>query len=311
MKSPIAMTSQLEGSIMNKSIVLITGGATGIGKLAVQSLASAGHIVYASMRDPGGRNAAKALELRNWGSTSNADVRIVELDVLSQESADAAVATIVADTGRIDVVVHNAGRLVIGPAEAFSPADIASVFETNFIGHHRVNKAVLPAMRERESGLVLWVSSTTVRGGFPPFLGPYAAAKAAADSLAVSMSYELARFGIETSIVVPGAFTEGTDHFANAGAFSDANTAAAYSRYDGLLDKVGARLSELTPAGSDPAAVALEIARIVGLPRGQRPFRSLVDFIGDGAAEVTEVAERVRIEFAHRIGIADLLHPSV
>ncbi len=296
---------------MNKSIVLVTGGATGIGKLAVQSLAAAGHTVYASMRDTSGRNAARALELRTWSTSNNADVRVVELDVLSQESADAAVARILADAGRLDVVVHNAGHLVIGPTEAFSPDDIAKVFETNFLGHHRVNKAVLPAMRERQSGLVLWVSSTTVRGGFPPFLGPYAAAKAAADSLAVTLSYELARFGIETSIIVPGAFTHGTEHFANAGAPSDAKTAAAYARYDGLMDKVGARLSELSPPESDPAAVADEIARIVSLPRGERPFRSLVDFIGDGAAEVTEVAERVRIEFAHRIGIADLLHPAV
>jgi NAD(P)-dependent dehydrogenase (short-subunit alcohol dehydrogenase family) len=166
---------------------------------------------------------------------------------------------------------------------------------------------VLPVLRKQGRGLVLWVSSSTVRGGFPPFLGPYAAAKAAMDSLAVSMSYELARFGIETSIVVPGAFTAGTEHFPKAGKPADAGTAAAYARYDGLLDQVGARLSELSPPESDPAAVGEEIARIVSLPHGERPFRSVVDFINDGAAEVTEVAERVRQEFAQRIGIADLL----
>ena len=73
------------------------------------------------------------------------------------------------------------------------------------VGTQRVNRAVLPVMRAQESGLLLWVSSTTARGGFPPFLGPYAAAKAAMDSLAITLSYEVARFGIETSIVVPGA----------------------------------------------------------------------------------------------------------
>ncbi|MGO4381608.1 SDR family oxidoreductase [Pseudoduganella sp. RAF53_2] len=291
----------------SQSVVLVTGAATGIGALTVRSLAKAGHVVYASMRDIAGRNAAKVRELRDWGFANGADVRVVELDVLSQASADAAVASIVADRGRLDAVVHNAGHLVIGPTEAFTPEEISQVFDTNFLGTQRVNRAVLPVMREQGKGLVLWVSSSTVRGGFPPFLGPYAAAKAAMDSLAVSLSYELTRFGIETSIVVPGAFTAGTEHFPKAGKPADEATAAAYARYDGLLDQVGARLSELSPPESDPAAVGEEIARIVSLPHGERPFRSVVDFIDDGAAEVTEVAERVREHFAKRIGIDDLL----
>ena len=138
-------------------------------------------------------------------------------------------------------------------------------------------------------------------------MGPYAAAKAAMDSIAVTMSYELTRFGIETSIVVPGAFTSGTAHFPNAGKPADAATAGAYARYDGVMDQVGAKLSALMPPDADPQAVADEIARIVSLPAGERPFRSVIDFLDDGAAEVTDVAERVRANFARRIGIADLL----
>jgi NAD(P)-dependent dehydrogenase (short-subunit alcohol dehydrogenase family) len=164
-------------------------------------------------------------------------------------------------------------------------------------------------MRAQESGLLLWISSTTTKGGFPPFLGPYGAAKAAMDSLAVSMSYEVARFGIETAIVVPGAFTHGTEHFPSAGKPKDAARNAAYARYDGVMDQVGERLSALTPPEADPQAVADELVHIVGLPRGQRPFRAVVDFVGDGAREVLEVAEAVRIDFARRIGIADLLAP--
>lgn len=297
---------------MSKSIVLVTGAGTGIGHLSVKALALAGHTVYASMRDLAGRNAAKVRELRDWAFANGADVRAVELDVLSQASADAAVATIVAERGRLDVVVHNAGHLVIGPTEAFTPEEISKVFDTNFLGTQRVNKAVLPVMRRQQQGLVLWVSSSTTRGGFPPFLGPYAAAKAAMDSIAVTMAYELARFNIETSIVVPGAFTAGTDHFANAGHPADAATSAAYdARYEGLMDQVGARLNALMPPEADPAAVAADIAYIVGLPHGTRPFRSITDFVDDGATAVTEVAERVREEFAERIGIADLLRPSL
>jgi NAD(P)-dependent dehydrogenase (short-subunit alcohol dehydrogenase family) len=274
-----------------KSVILVTGASTGIGHLTARALAAAGHTVYASMRDIQGRNAPKVRELRDWSFSHGHDLRAVELDVLSQPSADAAAAHILAEQGRIDVVVHNAGHLVVGPAEAFTPEEMVKVMDTNFLGSQRVNRAVLPAMRQRESGLVLWVSST-VRGGFPPFLGPYAAAKAAMDSLAVSMSYELARFGIETSIVVPGAFTRGTAHFPNAGKPADAVTAAAYSRYDGVMDQIGSRLSALTLDNADPQAVADEIARIAGLSTGTRPFRSVIDFIDDGGGALPR--ERLR-----------------
>jgi len=292
-------------------VILVTGASSGIGRMSALSLAAAGHTVYASMRGIAGKNAAKARELRDWSFARGLDLRVVELDVLSQDSADAAVATIVAEQGRLDAVMHNAGHLVVGPTEAYTPEEITAVFDTNVLGAQRVNRAALPVLRQQQRGLLLWISSTTTRGGFPPFLGPYAAAKAAMDSLAVTMSWELARFGIETSIVVPGAFTSGTDHFANAGKPADGDTAAAYGRYAGLMDEVGARLTALMPPEADPQAVADEVVRVVGLPHGERPFRSVVDFLDDGAGAVTEVAERVREDFAQRIGIADLLKPTV
>ena len=296
---------------MNKLVILVTGASAGIGNLTARSLAQAGHSVYASMRDIDGKNASKVRELRDWSFAHGFDLRVVELDVLSQSSADAAAQKIIADHGRIDVLIHNAGHLVVGPTEAFTPEEMIKVFDTNVLGAQRVNRAALPYMRAAQSGLLLWVSSTTVRGGFPPFMGPYAAAKAAMDSIAVTQSYELARFGIETSIMMPGAFTRGTDHFPNAGKPADLETAAAYGRYDGLMDQIGARLSALSPEHADPLAVAEEMTRIVNLPAGRRPFRSVIDFIDDGAGAVTEVAERVREDFAQRIGIADLLRPSV
>lgn len=296
---------------MKKQIVLVTGAGSGIGKLTALSLAEAGHVVYASMRDIAGRNNARAAELRALAAQKKLQLHPLELDVLSQESADAAAATIVREQGHLDVVMQNAGHLVVGPTEAFTPQEIAKVFDTNVLGAQRVNRAVLPYLRAQESGLMLWISSTTTKGGFPPFMGPYGAAKAAMDSLAVTLAYEIARFGIETSIVVPGAFTKGTDHFPSAGRPADAAIAAAYARYDGLMDQIGARLSALTPDGADPQAVADEIVRIVGMPVGTRPMRSVVDFVGDGAAEVFEVSERMRIEFARRIGMADLLEAKV
>ncbi|MGJ7532864.1 MULTISPECIES: SDR family NAD(P)-dependent oxidoreductase [unclassified Variovorax] len=296
---------------MQKQIILVTGAGTGIGKLSAQSLAESGHVVYASMRDIAGRNAGRAAELRSLAAAKNIQLHPLELDVLSQDSADAAAATIVREQGHLDVVMQNAGHLVVGPTEAFTPEEIVKVFDTNVLGAQRVNRAVLPYLRRQESGLMLWISSTTTKGGFPPFMGPYGAAKAAMDSLAVTLAYEIARFGIETSIVVPGAFTRGTDHFPSAGKPADAAIAAAYSRYDGVMDQIGERLSALTPDNADPQAVADEIVRIVGLPAGARPMRSLIDFVGDGATEVFEVSERVRIEFAKRIGMGDLLEAKV
>lgn len=294
-----------------KSVILVTGAASGIGKLSAEALAAAGHAVYATMRDVTGRNKSRADALRIWAANKRVALHVLELDVLSQESADAAVAAIVREQGHLDVVIQNVGHLVIGPTEAFTPEDLVKVFDTNLFGAQRINRAVLPQLRVQESGLMLWISSTTTKGGFPPFMGPYAAAKAAMDSLAVTLSYEIARFGIETSIVVPGAFTRGTAHFPTAGKPADAARVAAYDRYDGLMDQVGKRLSALTPDDADPKAVADEIARIVNLPAGSRPARSVIDFIGDGAKEVIELAEERRIDFARRIGISDLLQPKV
>jgi NAD(P)-dependent dehydrogenase (short-subunit alcohol dehydrogenase family) len=297
--------------MMNKAVILITGAGSGIGKLSAQALALAGHTVYATMRDVAGRNAGRAAEARAWARTHGADLRPHELDVLSQPSCDAAVEAAVAEQGRLDVVVQNAGHLVVGPTEAFTAEEVLAVLDTNFVGAQRVLRAALPRLRAQEAGLLLWISSTTTKGGFPPFLGPYGAAKAAMDTLAVSLSYEVARFGIETAIMVPGAFTRGTEHFPSAGKPRDGERAAAYARYDGVLDQVAERLDALTPPDADPQAVADELVRIVGLPRGLRPFRTVVDFVGDGAREVLEVAEAVRVDFARRIGIADLLVPTL
>jgi len=291
-------------------VILVTGAGSGFGALTARELAKAGHIVYASMRDVQGRNAERVQAARDYAATEGVDLRTVELDVLSQDSADSAVATIVKEAGRLDVVVHNAGHLVVGPTEAFTPEEIARVYDTNVLGTQRVNRAALPTLREQGKGLLVWVSSTSTRGGTPPYLAPYFAAKAAMDSLAVSYAAELARFNIETSIIVPGAFTSGTNHFADAGHPADARTVEIYeARYAGLMEQIGGRLAALTPADADVAEVAREIARVVGLPFGERPFRVHVDPMNDGAEEVAVVADRIRADFYQRIGLDDLLAP--
>jgi NAD(P)-dependent dehydrogenase (short-subunit alcohol dehydrogenase family) len=157
------------------------------------------------------------------------------------------------------------------------------------------------------------VSSSSARGGTPPYLSPYFAAKAAMDSLAVSYAGELTRWGIETSIIVPGAFTKGTNHFAHSGKPADTARAHEYDRghYAGLPDLALKGLASLEPADADANSVAEAIVRVVDMPFGKRPFRVHVDPSEDGAEIVNGVADRVRAELFRRIGIEDLLKPRV
>ena len=233
------------------------------------------------------------------------------MDVSDQASVDAAVGAVLAEARRIDVVIHNAGHMVLGPTEAFTPEQVAAVYDTNVLSTQRVNRAVLPAMRTQRDGLVLWVGSSSSRGGTPPYLGPYFAAKAAEDALAVSYAAELTRFGIETTIVVPGSFTSGTNHFANAGSPADEHIATAYdAEYAGLMDEVSRKLAELAPDDADPSEVAKQIVKVVDMPKGSRPFRVYVDPADDGAEDVFRVGDRVRQWFDQRIGLVDLLSVS-
>src|SRR5258708_26088819 len=201
---------------MNK-VIVITGASSGFGALAARALARAGHTVYASMRETAGRNAPEVAKIAAFSKENGVDLRTVELDVLSQDSVDAAVSKVIEESGRIDVLIHNARHMVFGPAEAFTPDQLAQLYDVNVLSTQRVNRAVLPHLRRQKQGLVVWVSSSSSAGGTPPYLAPYFAAKAGMDAMAVVYARELSRWGIETSIIVPGAFTGGTNHFAHSG----------------------------------------------------------------------------------------------
>lgn len=298
---------------MSKSIILVTGASSGFGLMSAKSLALAGHTVYASMRETEGRNAPQVAAVKAWASEQSADLRTVELDVQSDASADAAVARVLGEVGRLDVIVHNAGHMVFGPAEAFTPDQLMQQYDVNVLGAQRVNRAALPHLRGQGRGLLVWVGSSSTRGGTPPFLAPYFAAKAAMDALAVSYSAELALWGVETTIMVPGAFTKGTNHFAHAGKPSDAARAAEYEAgpYAGLADHALKGLASLEPADADPSEVARQIVRVVDLPFGKRPFRVHIDPSQDGAEVVNAVADRMRREMYRNIGLQDLLSARV
>ena len=293
------------------NVILVTGASSGFGRLTAEALARAGHTVYASMRDVAGRNAGNAAEMAETSARDGIDLRAIELDVQSEPSTNAAVEKIVAESGRIDVIVHNAGHMMFGPAESFTPDQFAQQYDVNVLGTQRVNRAVLPHMRRQKQGLLVWVSSSSSAGGTPPYLSPYFAAKAAMDALAVQYARELSRWGIETSIVVPGAFTKGTNHFAHSGRPADEARLAEYEAgpYKGFGEQVQKAFAAIVPDDADVAGVADAIVDIVNMPFGKRPFRVHYDPTQDGADVGFTVLDRLRAEMLHRVGLADLLTP--
>lgn len=245
---------------------VITGANSGFGRLSAEAFAADGWRVYATMRNVATTNAQAAAELRAAG------ISVVELDVLSDASTDAAAKTILDEAGAVDVLVNNAGTAFFGIQEAFTPAKVEQQFATNVIGPLRVNRAFLPAMRERKSGLVIFVSSVVGRVVIP-FGGIYTASKWALEALAQNAQYELAPFGIDVAIVEPGAFP--TPIFGKAGSADDAARIASYGE---MATEVEARLISMgeQAQGRDPADVATAILRLANAPAGAREFRTVI-----------------------------------
>jgi NAD(P)-dependent dehydrogenase (short-subunit alcohol dehydrogenase family) len=253
-------------------VVLVTGCSSGFGNLIARTLARRGDHVYASMRGVATRNAEAAKELASWAEMEGLRLDIIEMDVTSEGSVDSAVARVLDATGRIDVVVNNAGGSASGPIEAFSLLQVESLYSLNVFGPMRVNKAVLPAMRRQRSGLIVHISSTLGRV-LPGSGGLYPATKWALEGLAESLSYQVSAFGIDAIIVEPGAFP--SPAISKAMVAEDREVAAVYA-------KAAARVSRppvMPDAGyrlPDPQEVADAVASLVAMPAGTRPLRTVV-----------------------------------
>ena len=295
-----------------KNIVVVIGASSGFGALTSRALPRAGHTIYASVLETTGRNEPQVKELEEYAIEHGVD-RAIELDESSQESIDVALKTIISENGRLDLVIHNAGHMGFGSSEAFTPEQLARLYDTNLLSTQRVNRAALTHFRKQRKGLVDWVSSSGTHGGTPPYLALYFAAKAAMDSLAVSCSSQLARWGIETSNLVPGAFTSGTNHFKNAGFSNDNGRATEYysSVYKGLADQIQMGFAVSMPPDADVGAVTDTILKVVDMPFGKRTFRVHVDPAQDCCEVVNVVADRNRAEFLRRVGLGHLLASQV
>jgi NAD(P)-dependent dehydrogenase (short-subunit alcohol dehydrogenase family) len=172
-------------------VVLITGGSSGIGKSIGEFLHQKGYIVYGTSRNP------ERIE--------NSMFPLVALDVRNTESIKNAVAEVIAKSGRLDVVINNAGVGITGPLEEIPSEEIKNNFETNLFGPIEVIKAVLPQMRSQKSGLIINVTSIAGYMGLP-YRSVYSASKGALELITEALRMETKAFGIHITNVAPGDF---------------------------------------------------------------------------------------------------------
>ena len=253
---------------MTKTI-LLTGAATGFGRDTAETLAKAGHRVFASMRDIDARNAAAAAALKAQG------IAVVELDVTDDASVNAGVASVLAQAGRIDVLVNNAGMASAGVSEAFTADQSKVLFNTNVIGVLRTTRAVLPAMRAAGDGLIVNIGSVLGRVTFP-FFGLYGASKFAVEALTDSFRYELSQLGVDVVLVQPSAYP--TNMYASMQQPADAGVAAAYGEVSAIPGTMLETFTAMFAADGapEPHDVAEAISVLVAQPKGSRTARVVV-----------------------------------
>lgn len=175
---------------MNK-VVLITGGSSGIGKSIGEFLHHKGFVVYGTSRNP--------------EKVVNAIFPLIALDVRDVDSINKAVAKVIAISGRLDVVINNAGVGITGPLEEIPTSEIKNNFETNLFGPIEVMKAVLPQMRVQQSGLIINITSIAGYMGLP-YRSVYSASKGALELITEALRMEVKPFGIQITNVAPGDF---------------------------------------------------------------------------------------------------------
>jgi NAD(P)-dependent dehydrogenase (short-subunit alcohol dehydrogenase family) len=219
----------------NRPVALVTGASSGIGRAAARALAEAGFEVAGTSR-----NTAKVTPVDG--------VRFLDLDVASDASVHAAVGQVIERSGRIDVLVNNAGVGAAGAAEESSVAQDQRVFDVNVFGVIRMTKAVLPHMRARGSGRIINISS--VLGFVPaPYMASYAAAKHAIEGYSESVDHEVREHGVRVLLVEPAYTKTGFD----ANAMQADMPLPAYAQQRRIFGDV---LAEAMKDGDDPAIVA-------------------------------------------------------
>jgi NAD(P)-dependent dehydrogenase (short-subunit alcohol dehydrogenase family) len=288
--------------VENQLTALVTGSSTGFGYVTSTTLARRGHHVFASMRHVDTRNATAARSLRELAGQEGLPLRVIDLDVCDEDSVAAAVESVIGAAGRIDVLVNNAGAGCHAILETVSIDQVRDLFDTNVYSVLRMNRAVLPHMRARGSGLLVHISSGLARYVLP-FYGVYASTKAAVELIAETSRYELNSVGVDSVIVEPGPY--GTQFFANAEAMrpADEQRATEYGEIYRLSREMAAR----RPPAGDPAEVAEAVADLIDTPFGRRPLRTTVGPIAHRADPLNVAAAELQRMVFEPMGLAGLL----
>jgi NAD(P)-dependent dehydrogenase (short-subunit alcohol dehydrogenase family) len=281
----------------SKQVVLITGSSTGFGRLFTETLARKGHTVFATMRDPGGRNAKNASEIRTVAQNESLPIHVLELDVTDDASVERAIEAAVSKAGRIDVAINNAGYFLTGLEEAVTTEQARRLMDTNFLGPVRVNRAVLPQMRRQRSGVLMHISSGAGRVVLPS-AGFYCASKFALEALAEAYSYELAAQGIESVIVQPGAYE--TPVFGNTVTAADEGRTSTYGAVREMPAKINAALSS---TAGNAQEVADAVLRIIETPAGEKQLRYFVSPQNFGVDEINALSKQVQASVLEAFGI--------
>ena len=282
--------------------ILVTGSSSGLGRVISEELAARGHRLLATMRDVEGRNRAAAGELEELARGRGTTLEVIELDVEDDASVDRAVARAVAGGEGIDVLVNNAGGGYLGILEAFSVEQAQELFERNVFSVLRLNRAVLPHMRARGSGLLVHMSSGLARFVLP-FNGLYSATKFALEAIAETFRYELATVGIDSVIVEPGVYATGFFEKATTAGPSDRDRIPEYAELTRLAREMGSR----RPAAGDPREVAEAVANLIELPAGSRPLRTTVGWGAQRADGLNAVSEELQQSVLDGLGVREQL----
>jgi len=287
---------------MSKKVVFITGTNSGFGYLTAKDAAEKGYAVYASMRNTTSKNAERAQELN-----AIENITVVEVDVTNPQQVKSAIEGVIEKEGRLDVLVNNAGYYGGGIAETYTEQDVENMFDVNLKGAWRTIKSALPQMRSQGEGLIINISSALGRFS-APFMTVYNSTKFALEGLTEGLHYEVRPLGVDAVIVQPGAFP--TEIFSKVAQGSDQTVVAGYGELANVPEQVGQGMGQaFENVKPNPQMVPDAIFKLIDIPKGQRPLRTVVDVLtGEHVEDANTKVKTGYDGFVTAFGMKDLLN---
>ena len=281
--------------------IIITGSSSGFGLKAVKDFADKGNKVFATMRNPEGKNVEKKAELEGYSD----HIKVVDMDVTNDDSVKEAMANILTEAGNIDILINNAGIMYIGITEAYSIEQARFQMETNYFGAIRTIQAVLPSMRKAGNGLIINTSSLVGRMS-PPFFGTYTATKHALEGYCQALRYEVSPFGVDVVMVEPGPF--GTGLLASGQAPAHSDTLESYGELAVVPTAMGENFAQMLQSkdAPDPQWVVDAYLKLAEMPFGKRPTRTVVG-ITWGVDKINELTQPIQDRVLKEMQLENLL----